>query len=552
MAKKWMIALVLTLALVSMAAAQDAKTVISNASKAMGYDQLKSIEYSGPAGKEGTGGGQAQGAAAGFPHFTLKNYSRYIDLNTMTGQQSALRSRPAEPDGQLAGGGGLAPQAEAPNTTVINANAAWNAKLDVVLSPPGFLKLASSSPATVSQRTVNGKKYTVVTFAVDQKATSGLPFSISGYIDTQNMVAMVETHIEDALIGDMLVEQDYSGYKDFGGVKFPTKIIQTRGGLAWSDLDVADVKPNAPAPPPPAAPAGRGGAGGGGGRGGGAAPEARGGAAPAGGRGGQGGGRGAAAPEGRGGAAPGAPAAEGRGAAPAGGGRGGAPAAAAISSKKLADGIFLINGGYRSIAVEMKDHIVLLEAPQNEMTTLNIIAEVKKDIPNKPITLVVNTHQHSDHSGGIRAAAAEGATILTHQSNKALYEKWFSNPRTLSMPDKLTLSGKKAKFEYIGEKKVLKDDTNRIEIYHIKSAHAEDLLVVYLPKIKALFEADAFNPPAPNAAPPTVVNGFEKLLASKIDELKLDVNTIISVHQPGGGDRDVTKADLLKNIGKGD
>jgi hypothetical protein len=35
-----------------------------------------------------------------------------------------------------------------------------------------------------------------------------------------------------------------------------------------------------------------------------------------------------------------------------------------------------------------------------------------------------------------------------------------------------------------------------------------------------------------------------------LDELKLDVNSIISVHQPAGGDRDVTKADLLKNIGK--
>src|SRR5437016_11381958 len=171
MVKKWMIALVLTAALVStatVAAAQDAKTVISNASKAMGYDQLKSIEYSGPAGKEGTGGGQAQGAAKGFPHFTLRNYSRYIDVNALTGQQTALRSRPAEPDGQLAGGGGLAPQSEAPNTSVINPNGSWAQKLDVNLSPPGFLKLASTATnATTSQRTVNGKKYTVVSFPVE-------------------------------------------------------------------------------------------------------------------------------------------------------------------------------------------------------------------------------------------------------------------------------------------------------------------------------------------------------------------------------------------------
>src|SRR5438552_7602828 len=100
MFKKWTTAMVLMLARVSVAAAQDAKTVISNASKAMGYDQLKSIEYSGPSGKEGTAMGQAQSAAKGWPHFTLRSYSRYIDLNTLTGQQTALRSRPAEPDGQ--------------------------------------------------------------------------------------------------------------------------------------------------------------------------------------------------------------------------------------------------------------------------------------------------------------------------------------------------------------------------------------------------------------------------------------------------------------------
>src|SRR5215831_20979546 len=274
MFKKPVAALILAAAVASAAAAQDAKTVITNVSKAMGYDQLKSIEYSG-SGVEGTAMGQAQSAAKGWPHFTLKNYTRYIDVNAGTGQQTETRSRPAEPDGQLAGGGGLAPTPEGQNTAVIAANAGWNAKLDVVLSPPGFLQLASTaSNATVSQRTVNGKKYTVVSFPVEQKAPSGTPYTISGYIDAQNMVAKVETKVEDAVVGDMLVEQTYSGYKDFGGVKFPTKIVQTRAGLAWSDFTVTDVKANSPAPAAPAPPAGRGG-GGGGGRGG-AAPEGRG------------------------------------------------------------------------------------------------------------------------------------------------------------------------------------------------------------------------------------------------------------------------------------
>ena len=532
MLKKTAIAVIWLLALASMLTAQDPKTVIRNASKAMGYDGLKSIEYSGPSGFEGTAMGQARSAAKGWPHFTLKNFSRYIDLDAGTSQQNSLRSRPAEPDGQLAGGGGLAPQAEAPNTTNVNANATWAQKLDINLSPPGFLKLASvASKATVSQRTVNGKKYTVVTFPVEQTAPSGVPYSISGYFDDQNMLAKVETKVEDNLIGDMLVEQTFSGYKDFGGVKFPTHIVQTRAGLAWTDLTVSDVKANGPAPQPVAAAGGRGGA-------------------PGGGRGGDGrgagGGRGAA--DGRG-----APA-EARGAAPEGrgggqgGGRGAAPP---ISAKKLGEGIYMITGGYRSVAVEMKDHIVLIEAPNSEDTTNNIIAEVKKTIPNKPIRYVVNTHTHADHSGGLRAAAAEGATIITHESNKVLYEKWFTNPRTLLKPDKLSQSEKKAKFEYIGEKKVLKDSTNTIELYHLDGvAHAEDMIVAYLPKIKTVVEADAFNAPPPNAPPPQAINGLEKLFASELDRLKIDYTTIIPIHQPNP-DREITKADLLKNIGRG-
>jgi glyoxylase-like metal-dependent hydrolase (beta-lactamase superfamily II) len=522
MVKKSTFVMVVVFAVVCAARAQDAKTVIDSASKAMGYDQLKSIEYSGPSGVEGTAMGQAQSAAKGWPHFTLKNFSRYLDLTAFTGQQSALRSRPAEADGQLAGGGGLAPQPEAQNTTATNPNGTFAQRLDVFLSPPGFLKLAAASTnATVTQRNVNGKRYRVVSFPVEQKSQSGIPYTLSGYIDEQNMLDRVETKIEDNLVGDMPVEQTFSGYKDFGGLKFPTRIVQTRAGLAWTDITVADAKANPAAPPPPPAPAGRGGQGGGG----------------AGGAG-----RGAP-PEGRGGGAAGG------GAGAGGGGRGGAPAT--VAAKKLADGIYLIAGGYRSIAVEMRDHVVLLEAPQSEMTTTAIIAEVKKTIPNKPIRYVINTHSHADHSGGLRAAAAEGITVMTHESNKVLYEKWFSNPRTLMNPDALSKSEKKAKFEYVGEKKVLKDSMNTIELYRIKAAHSEDMLVAYLPKIKAVYESDAFNPPAANAAPPQNVNGLEKLLADKLDEFKIDYTTIISCHQPAGGDRDVTKADLLRNIGKG-
>ena len=70
--------------------------------------------------------------------------------------------------------------------------------------------------------------------------------AVNGYINDQNLVEKVETWLDNAMLGDMLFDARYSDYKDFGGVKFPMKIVQTQGGYPIFDLTVYDVKPNAP------------------------------------------------------------------------------------------------------------------------------------------------------------------------------------------------------------------------------------------------------------------------------------------------------------------
>src|SRR5258705_11219786 len=124
------------------------------------------------------------------------------------------------------------------------------------------------------------------------------------------------------------------------------------------------------------------------------------------------------------------------GGAPAGAAPGAAAAAAAAPSEKLADGVYLILGGYASVAVDFKDYIVVIEGATNDDRANAVIAEAKRLIPNKPIRYVVNTHQHFDHSGGLRAFVAEGATIVTHDAHKAYYEKVWAAPHTPS-PDRL-------------------------------------------------------------------------------------------------------------------
>ena len=142
-----------------------------------------------------------------------------------------------------------------------------------------------------------------------------------------------------------------------------------------------------------------------------------------------------------------------------------APAAAAgTPSEKLGDGVYLILGGYASIAVDFKDYIVIIEGPQSEERGMAVINEAKRLIPNKPIRYVINTHHHVDHSGGLRPFVAEGATIVTHQINKAWFEKVFAMPHTLN-PDRLAQARRRPSFETMTERKVLTDGNHVIEIH---------------------------------------------------------------------------------------
>jgi glyoxylase-like metal-dependent hydrolase (beta-lactamase superfamily II) len=241
---------------------------------------------------------------------------------------------------------------------------------------------------------------------------------------------------------------------------------------------------------------------------------------------------------------------------PAGGGRGGAPggappaAAAGPTSEKLADGVYRINGAYNALAIEFRDHIVLFEGgPQNEARSLAIIAEAKRVIPSKPIRYSILTHHHFDHSSGLPAVVAEGATIITHDVNKAFLLKNLSAPRTLA-PDVMSKSGKKPKVESVIEKRVLQDDMRTVEIHHVVGLpHADGMLMIYLPKEKILAYADMFNlPPADNPVPNPPVVGTQVFLAN-MERLNLEPERILSVHTLNP-DRLATKADITKSLGK--
>jgi len=478
MFKKIGAACALAAALVWTVSAQDAKSVIANASKAMGVDALKTVQFSATGLDFALG--QAPNPSSPWPKFINKSYTRAINFETPASRVERVRVQGENPPH----GGGQQPiVGEQPQnqTIIVAADTPWPQQLEIWMMPHAFLRAAAARNATVEAKTVGGKKYNVISFTGDNKA------KVNGYVNAQNLVERVETWIDNPFLGDMLFEAIYSDYKDAGGAQFPMHIVQKQGGYPVFDLHVSDVKMNAAVNIQP--------------------------------------------PQGRGGA----PAA--------------AVAAPAAQSEKIGDGVYLITGGYAVIAIDFKDYIAIVESGQNEARGLAVIAEAKRLIPNKPIKYLINTHSHIDHSSGLRAFVAEGATILTHQINKPYLEKVLSAPHTLN-PDKAQVAGKKPIVEAVGEKRVLTDGTHVVELHHLQNfGHHDGMLVVYFPKERVLLEADGYNPQAATATAPSPPSPFTVSLLDNILRLKLDVQRIVPVHYPADN-RVVTLAELTKWVGR--
>jgi len=307
-------------------------------------------------------------------------------------------------------------------------------------------------------------------------------YALTGTLDSQNLVTKIETKRPDPVLGDADVVATFSDYKDYNGVKFPGKILITEGGFPSWDLTVTSVVPNAPVDLPVPQPA-----------------------------------QAATIPP------------------------------VQTTSTKLADGVWHVAGGsHHSVIVEFKDYLAIAEAPLSEERSLAVLAEAKKLAPNKPVRYVLTTHHHFDHIGGLRTYAAEGATIVTHQSNVAYLEKTLMAPANL-VPDAQAKNPKKPTFQAVSDKQVITDGKQTIEVYPTGGdTHTKEYTFIYLPGPKILVEGDAFSPGPPDAPPPATPPPNAVTLYDDIQRLKLNVAVIAPIHGRGP----VPIAELRTAIGR--
>lgn len=446
------------------ASAQDAKATLQAALKTLG--DVQSIQYSGT-GKLDTFG-QSFTPSSAWPATIITSYTKTIDYGSKSAKEELTRVEPNPP----VPGGGRPFGGEDKQVNFVSGPYAWDQpgkapvpqlgaaaerQLQIWLTPNGFLKAALENNATMKK----GPMGMVISFKMGK-------FTVNGTIDARNLVTRTETWIPNPVMGDMLVETTFSGYKDFGGVKFPARIVQKQGGFPVLELTVTSVNAN------PGLTV--------------AVPDLV---------------KTASAPQ-----------------------------VKVQAQKLADGVWFMGGGSHNSVLVEFPTYLAMIEGPLGDARSMAVMAEARKLVPGKPIKYLINSHHHFDHLGGVRAYVAAGATIITSEMNVPFYEKIFSAPHTLDPdelaknPKKAHIIPVKEKYVLSEGGQAI--DIYHVA----GDFHNADILMMYLPKDKILVEADDFTPDAPGVPAPTGPRPkmFEANLNKQLQRLKLDVVTIAPLH----------------------
>ena len=173
----------------------------------------------------------------------------------------------------------------------------------------------------------------------------------------------------------------------------------------------------------------------------------------------------------------------------AGGGRGGGRGGGGpIEVTPMARGVWRITGG--TMVIEFADHMTLFEVDGQPARIKQVIEAARKIVPAKPVTEVIVSHHHFDHSSGLREAVAEGLTVVSRRDNGVIFREMTSRPAP-TFPDDLARSGKTMKFVPVDDHLQLKDATMTVDLYHvIANSHMAEALFAYIPEHKMMIEGD--------------------------------------------------------------
>jgi glyoxylase-like metal-dependent hydrolase (beta-lactamase superfamily II) len=214
-----------------------------------------------------------------------------------------------------------------------------------------------------------------------------------------------------------------------------------------------------------------------------------------------------------------------------------------ITSQSIGRGVWRVDQSGTTV-IEFRDHLVLYELGVNVVTAKAVIAHARTLAPGKPVTHLIASHNHFDHTAGLRQAVAEGLTIIQRRDSELQFRDMVAHAAP-DFPDDLARHPRPLKFLPVDEHLRLSDDTQTLDIYWApNNPHMADVLVGYVPSERLLMEGDLASAALDWQHWP---DGFRDVIA----KYHLDVERVSPVHPVGlaKGQATLTRAqveDLLK------
>jgi len=151
------------------------------------------------------------------------------------------------------------------------------------------------------------------------------------------------------------------------------------------------------------------------------------------------------------------------------------------------------NNGANSVLLEFDDHLTLFELPTNRAWSRAVIDKARETVPGKPISQVIISHHHFDHTGGLREAIAEGITLVAHKGNMEWFRELGERDVT-TYQDNLSRNPRPVSTLAVDDYLQLSDDSLTVDVYHtVSNAHMAHGLIAYLPEHKLLIQGDLFD-----------------------------------------------------------
>jgi glyoxylase-like metal-dependent hydrolase (beta-lactamase superfamily II) len=148
-----------------------------------------------------------------------------------------------------------------------------------------------------------------------------------------------------------------------------------------------------------------------------------------------------------------------------------------LTTFKVRDNFYMIRSGSSgNCSVLVADDGVVLIDNKFEMDHDGIMTKLR-EITDKPVLYVINTHLHGDHSGGNATKQALGAKVIAHEN--ARFQ--MAMTQTTGLPN-LTLEDHMRLYhgEFV------------LDLYWLGRGHTDGDVVIHLPEQKMIFMGDLF------------------------------------------------------------